>query len=66
MEGIKGLDNNECVHLQGDVEMEVKCRKMCICVCVCELLFHSIADYWSQSWLTLLFVVRNTCIFLPT
>jgi len=35
MEGIKGLDNNECVHLQGDVEMEIKCRKMCVCVCVC-------------------------------
>jgi len=35
MEGIKGLENNECVHLQGDVEMEIKCRKMCVCVCVC-------------------------------
>ena len=34
MEGIKGLDNNECVHLQGDVEMEIKCRKMCVWVCV--------------------------------
>jgi len=33
--GMKGLDNNECVHLQGDVEMEIKCRKMCVCVCVC-------------------------------
>jgi hypothetical protein len=35
MEGIKGEDEDECVHMQGDVQVDIKCRKICVCVCVC-------------------------------
>ena len=45
MEGIKGLDRDECIHTQGDVEVEMKCRKLCLC----QLLFDCTAVYCSHQ-----------------
>ena len=45
MERIKGLDQDECVHTHGDVEVEMKCRKLCLC----QLLFDCTAVYCSHQ-----------------
>jgi hypothetical protein len=33
MEGIKREDEDECVRMQRDVQVEIKCRKICVYVC---------------------------------
>ena len=69
MERIMGLGKDECVQLQGDVEVELKCRKMCVCVCVsCYSTVLLTAGHTNSfsTWLTLLSVDRNTCNIHPT
>jgi len=69
MAGITWLNQDRCVHMQGEVELEIKCRTVGVCVwvsCYSTVLLTAGHTHKFSIWLTIFFLFTEIhASFIP-